>query len=102
MANKQALRDLQTRLADRLQAARTEPLGRSWLAVECSSRGFLVSLGRRGGALPTVPRARLPVSAARRRRDLPDGAAPARTAQPPLVPRRCQPARPPARRRRPG
>ena len=44
MANKQALRDLQTRLAERLQAARTEPLGRSWLAVECSSRGFLFPL----------------------------------------------------------
>ena len=44
MANKQALRDLQTRLADRLQAARTEPLARSWLAVECASRGFLFPL----------------------------------------------------------
>jgi hypothetical protein len=38
MANKQALRDLQSRLAERLQAARTEPLAQSWLAVECSSR----------------------------------------------------------------
>ena len=55
MANKQALRDLQTRLADRLQAARTEPLAKSWLAVECSTRGFLFPLGDAGEIFAMAP-----------------------------------------------
>jgi len=55
MANKQALRDLQARLAERLQAARTEPLARSWLAVECSARGFLFPLGDAGEIFAMVP-----------------------------------------------
>lgn len=60
MANKQALRELQTRLADRLQAARTEPTARSWLAVESSARGFLFPLSDAGeifamAALEPVP-----------------------------------------------
>ncbi len=55
MANKQALRDLQARLAERLQAARTEPLAKSWLAVECSARGFLFPLGDAGEIFATVP-----------------------------------------------
>jgi twitching motility protein PilI len=62
MANKQALRDLQTRLADRLQAARTEPLGRSWLAVECSSRGFLFPLRDAGEIFPMAPLLHVPHS----------------------------------------
>ena len=36
MANKQALRDLQTRLAERMQQVRTETPGVSWLAVDCA------------------------------------------------------------------
>lgn len=48
MANKQALRDLQARLADRLQAARTQVRGQSWLAIECSGRGFLLPLREAG------------------------------------------------------
>jgi twitching motility protein PilI len=44
MANKQALRELQSRLAERLQAARSQARGQSWLAVECSGRGFLLPL----------------------------------------------------------
>ena len=62
MANKQALRDLQTRLADRLQAARTEPLGRSWLAVECSSRGFLFPLRDAGEIFAMSPLVHVPHS----------------------------------------
>ena len=62
MANKQALRDLQTRLADRLQAARTEPLGRSWLAVECSSRGFLFPLRDAGEIFAMAPLVHVPHS----------------------------------------
>ena len=62
MANKQALRDLQTRLAQRLQAARTEPLGRSWLAVECSSRGFLFPLRDAGEIFAMSPLVHVPHS----------------------------------------
>jgi twitching motility protein PilI len=62
MANKQALRDLQTRLAERLQAARTEPLAKSWLAVECSSRGFLFPLSDAGEIFAMAPLAPVPHS----------------------------------------
>ena len=62
MANKQALRDLQTRLADRLQAARTEPLARSWLAVECASRGFLFPLREAGEIFALAPMVAVPHS----------------------------------------
>jgi twitching motility protein PilI len=62
MANKQALRDLQSRLAERLQAARTEPLARSWLAVECSSRGFLFPLKEAGEIFAMAPMLPVPHS----------------------------------------
>ncbi len=62
MANKQALRELQTRLADRLQAARTEPLAKSWLAVECSSRGFLFPLQDAGEIFAMSPLVAVPHS----------------------------------------
>jgi twitching motility protein PilI len=56
MANKQALRDLQARLAERLQAARTQVRGQSWLAIESSGRGFLLPLREAGEifALTTI------------------------------------------------
>ena len=62
MANKQALRDLQTRLAERLQAARTEPLARSWLAVECGLRGFLIPLREAGEIFAMAPMLHVPHS----------------------------------------
>jgi twitching motility protein PilI len=62
MANKQALRDLQSRLADRLQAAQTEERGRSWLAVECGARGFLFPLRDAGEIFPVAPMAAVPHS----------------------------------------
>ena len=62
MANKQALRDLQSRLAERLQAARTEPLARSWLAVECASRGFLFPLREAGEIFALTPMVPVPHS----------------------------------------
>jgi len=55
MANKQALRELQTRLAERLQAASTEVRGVSWLAVECSGRGFLLPLKEAGEIFTAAP-----------------------------------------------
>jgi twitching motility protein PilI len=62
MANKQALRDLQSRLADRLQAARTEPLAKSWLAVECGGRGFLFPLKEAGEIFALAPMVPVPHS----------------------------------------
>ncbi len=62
MANKQALRDLQSRLAERLQAARTEPVAKSWLAVECSSRGFLFPLREAGEIFAMAPMVPVPHS----------------------------------------
>ncbi len=60
MANREALRQLQSRLAERLKAARTETSSVTWLAVECSSHGLLVPLATAGeifpaGALLPVP-----------------------------------------------
>ena len=49
MANRQALRDLQTRLAERLQAARTNTSqGASWLAVQAGGRNYLLPLEQAG------------------------------------------------------
>jgi twitching motility protein PilI len=55
MANKEALRELQSRLAERLQVARTQERGKSWLAVECSSRGFLFPLVEAGEIFALAP-----------------------------------------------
>jgi twitching motility protein PilI len=52
MANREALRELQTRLASRLQAARTEARQTSWLAVECGGQGFLFPLATAGEIFP--------------------------------------------------
>ena len=53
MANRQALRDLQTRLAERLQAARTNnSQGASWLAVQAGGRNYLLPLEQAGEIFP--------------------------------------------------
>ncbi|MEO6408787.1 MAG: chemotaxis protein CheW [Burkholderiaceae bacterium] len=52
MANKQALRDLQGRLAQRLQLAKGREAARSWLAVECAGHGFLFPLRDAGEISP--------------------------------------------------
>ena len=62
MANKQALRELQPRLAERLQAARTQVRGQSWLAVECSGRGFLLPLREAGEIFALAPVLAVPYS----------------------------------------
>ena len=62
MANKQALRELQSRLAERLQQARTPERGKSWLAVECSDRGFLFPLRDAGEIFAMAPLAPVPHS----------------------------------------
>ena len=52
MANREALRELQGRLAQRLQLARTEARTLSWLAVECAGQGLLVPLATAGEIFP--------------------------------------------------
>src|SRR3990167_8961523 len=55
MANREALRELQTRLASRLQAARTEGSSvSSWLAVESAGSFYLLPLGQSGEIFPWV------------------------------------------------
>ncbi|HSQ71696.1 MAG TPA: chemotaxis protein CheW [Rubrivivax sp.] len=63
MANREALRELQSRLAERLQQARTEARPAAWLALECAGQGLLVPLPSAGeifpvGALRAVPHTR--------------------------------------------
>jgi twitching motility protein PilI len=60
MANKEALKALQERLAQRLQDARQQAPVRSWLAVDIAGHGFLLPLDQAGeifapGALQAVP-----------------------------------------------
>jgi twitching motility protein PilI len=52
MANKQALRELQTRLAQRLQVARTEGVAASWLGVELGGGKYLFPLSHSGEIFP--------------------------------------------------
>lgn len=48
MSNKEALRELQVRLAQRLQAVREQPRDAGWLAVECAGAGLLLPLTQAG------------------------------------------------------
>jgi twitching motility protein PilI len=55
MSTREALRQLQSRLAERLQQARTETRVQSWLAVECAGLGLLVPLATAGEIFPYSP-----------------------------------------------
>jgi twitching motility protein PilI len=59
VANREALRELQQRLAERMQAAKREQRGQSWLAVECRGHGLLLPLEQAGEIFP--PAALMPV-----------------------------------------
>lgn len=52
MANRQSLRDLQERLAQRLNAAKTEAATVSWLAVEARGQRYLLPLVQSGEIFP--------------------------------------------------
>ena len=52
MANREALRELQSRLASRLQAARTEGVQAGWLAVESAGSKYLFPLSQSGEIFP--------------------------------------------------
>jgi twitching motility protein PilI len=60
MANRQALRDLQARLADRLQQARREGGSAGWLAVESAGRNLLFPLAQSGEIFPLATVQRVP------------------------------------------
>ena len=52
MANREALRELQTRLASRLQAARSEGLSVRWLAAQVGGTRYLFPLAQAGEIFP--------------------------------------------------
>ncbi|AGU51830.1 putative type IV pilus signal transduction protein PilI [Variovorax paradoxus B4] len=55
MANRDALRAFQSRLASRLQAARTTGVAAAWLAVEAGEGKYLFPLGHAGEIFPWTP-----------------------------------------------
>lgn len=55
MANRDALRAFQSRLASRLQAARSEGVSASWLAVEAGAGRYLLPLSHAGEIFPWTP-----------------------------------------------
>ena len=55
MSNKQALRELQQRLAQRMQAAREQSQAASWLAVEAAGAPLLLSLRQASEIFTPVP-----------------------------------------------
>ncbi len=60
MANREALRELQTRLANRLQAARTEGVSVAWLAVKAGEANYLFPLAQSGEIFPLAQVQRVP------------------------------------------
>lgn len=52
MANREAIRELQTRLASRLRTARDEGLSVSWLAVQAGGQNYLLPLAQSGEIFP--------------------------------------------------
>lgn len=52
MANREAIRELQTRLASRLRTARDEGLSISWLAVKAGGHNYLLPLAQSGEIFP--------------------------------------------------
>ena len=52
MANREALRELQARLAARLQAARVEGVSVAWLAVKAGGHSYLFPLAQSGEIFP--------------------------------------------------
>lgn len=60
MAAREALREFQSRLADRLQAARSASVSAAWLAVEAGAGRYLLPLGQAGEIFPWTPPQRVP------------------------------------------
>ena len=64
MANREALRELQSRLASRLQAARTEGVQAGWLAVEAAGSKYLFPLAQSGEIFPFTSAQEVPYTQA--------------------------------------
>jgi twitching motility protein PilI len=62
MANKEALRALQNRLAERLHAAKNEGAGAAWLAVRVGQGNYLMPLAQSGEIFPPAPVTPMPYS----------------------------------------
>ena len=60
MAGKQALREFQQRLAQRLQAVREQSQSARWLAVESAGLGLLIPLAQAAEIFALVPTTRVP------------------------------------------
>ena len=60
MANRQAIRELQSRLAERLQIARTQGVAPSWLAVEAAGQKYLFPMTQAGEIFPWVATQQVP------------------------------------------
>jgi twitching motility protein PilI len=60
MASREALRQLQSRLATRLQAARSEGVQASWLAVEAAGGKYLFPLAQSGEIFPFTTTQQVP------------------------------------------
>lgn len=60
MASREALRDFQGRLADRLKQARASGASASWLALVAGGRRLLFPLSHSGEIFPMVPLQRVP------------------------------------------
>ena len=60
MANRAAIRELQSRLAARLQAARTEGVSVAWLAVRCGTSNYLFPLVQSGEIFPLAALQKVP------------------------------------------
>ena len=60
--NREAIRDLQARLASRLQTARAEGLSVAWLAVRAGGHNYLIPLGQSGEIYPLANLQSVPYS----------------------------------------
>ncbi len=60
MSNREALRELQSRLASRLQAAGPDANAATWLAFECMGQGVIAPLPTAGEIFPMAPLKPLP------------------------------------------
>ena len=64
MANRQALRELQTRLAERLRVAQTQGVAPSWLAVQAGEKNYLFPIEQAGEIFPWVATQAVPYTQA--------------------------------------
>ena len=64
MAKREALREFQSRLAERLKAARSTGVAASWLGVEAAGVRYLLPLSQSGEIFPWVATQRVPYTQA--------------------------------------